>query len=80
MSEKEPILGVEVEEQPGLFDLLRITLPLPGVCLLPKEVRQHLRASRRECLLAFRSLLDTAINRLEEAEKPRRKTERVEVE
>jgi hypothetical protein len=78
--EKEAILGAEVEEQPGLFDLLRITLPLPGVCLLPKEVRQHLRASRRERLLAFRSLLDAAINQLEEVEKPTHKVERVKVE
>ena len=32
---------------------------------LPEKTRQHLQAARRERLLALRSLLDTAIERLE---------------
>jgi hypothetical protein len=53
--------------------------------LIPKEFWQHGRAARREALLALRSLVDSAINRLEEKENPapkaapQRKT-KVEVE
>ena len=79
--EKEPTIGLDIEEQPeGPFDLLRLTLPLPRLLFLPKETRDHLRAARREQLLALRSLLDQAIERLEKDEKPKRKAERVEVE
>lgn len=79
--EKEPTIGLDIEEQPeGPFDLLRLTLPLPRLLFLPKETRDHLRAARREQLLALRSLLDQAIERLEKPEKPKRKAERVEVE
>lgn len=78
--EKEPTIGMDIEEQPeGPFDLLRLTLPLPRLSFLPKETRDHLRAARREQLLALRSLLDTGIERLEKEEKPKRKAERVEV-
>lgn len=78
--EKEPTIGMDIEEQPeGPFDLLRLTLPLPRLLFLPKETRDHLRAARREQLLALRSLLDTGIERLEKEEKPKRKAERVEV-
>ncbi|OIO90440.1 MAG: hypothetical protein AUK03_12960 [Anaerolineae bacterium CG2_30_64_16] len=82
MSEKEHRVGLEVEERPeGLFDLLWLTLPVPRLSLFfPKEMRQHLRAARREHLLAVRSLLDKAIERLEETEKPPRKAERVKIE
>jgi hypothetical protein len=79
--EKEPTIGLDIEEQPeGPFDLLHLTLPLPRLLFLPKETRGHLQAARREHLLALRSLLDQAIERLEKEEKPRRKAERVEVE
>jgi hypothetical protein len=54
--------------------------------LIPDEFWQHRREARREMLLAMRSIVDAAINRLEpEEEKPaakpgtRRKT-KVEVE
>jgi hypothetical protein len=53
--------------------------------LIPKEFWQHGRTARREALLALRSLVDSAINRLEEKENPapkptpQRKT-KVEVE
>jgi hypothetical protein len=81
MSEKEPIIGLDIEEQPeSLFDLIRLTLPLPRLLFLPKETRDHLRAARREHLLALGSLLDHAVERLEKEEKPRRQAERVEVE
>jgi hypothetical protein len=35
--------------------------------LLPDEFRRHRRAARRERLLSWRSLLDAAVERLEEA-------------
>jgi hypothetical protein len=34
--------------------------------LVPPETRSHLRAARREMMLATRSVLDSAINRMEE--------------
>ena len=80
MSEKEPTVGVEIEEQTeGPFDLIRVTLPIPRLAFLPKEARTHLRAARREQLLALRSLIENAIERFEEPEKPRR-SKRVKVE
>lgn len=79
--EKEPTTELKIEEQPaGRFDLLHLTLPLPRLLCLPKETRDHLRAARREQLLAMRSLLDQAIERLEKPEKPKRRAKRVEVE
>jgi hypothetical protein len=81
MSEKEPRVGVKVEEQPeGGFDLLHVTLPVPHLLCLPEETRQHLRAARRERRLAMRSLIDAALKRREEGDKPRRKAEHVKVE
>jgi hypothetical protein len=80
-SEKEPRAGVTVEEQPeSAFDLLHVTLPLPRLLCLPEETRQHLRAARRERRLAVRSLIDTALKRPDEGDKPRRKAEHVKVE
>lgn len=82
MVEKEPAFGVEVKNRPERpFDALNITLPMPRLLRLPEETRAHLRAARREQLLAVRSLVDAAIHRLEEAaEKPRRRAERGKVE
>ncbi len=37
--------------------------------LLPEEFRSHSRAARREMLLAWRSLLDAQISKLEEEDK-----------
>jgi hypothetical protein len=81
--EKASKIGLDVEEQPeGPYDLLRVTLPMPRLMSLPKETRDHLRAARREQLLALRSLVDVAIRRLEERPgvKPRRRSEKIEVE
>ncbi|HZP95593.1 MAG TPA: hypothetical protein VFC31_04545 [Candidatus Limnocylindria bacterium] len=47
--------------------------------LFPPETRSHLRAARKEQLLAFRSLLDKWIARLDE-EKPTPKREAIRVE
>jgi len=45
---------------------------------LPEEFRAHLRTSRKEMLLAMRSLIDAAIERTEE--KPRKKTTKIKVD
>ncbi len=69
--EKESKVGAKIEEQPeGAFNLLHLRLPLPRMFRLPEETRQHLWAARRERMLAARSLLDDAIKRLDEGEKP----------
>jgi hypothetical protein len=39
-----------------------------GGDLLPEAFRSHMKASRKEFLLAFRSLLDGAIRRIDEAQ------------
>lgn len=41
--------------------------------LLPAEFWEHRRAARREMLLAARSLLDAAIERIEQQDAPRQK-------
>lgn len=47
---------------------------------LPEEFWEHRRAARREMLLAMRSLIDAAIERIEEEEAPERKrAEKIEV-
>jgi hypothetical protein len=48
----------------------------PGLRLLAPEVRTHLLGARKETLLAVRSLLDTALERLQEEERPRRRRRR----
>ena len=47
--------------------------------IFPQETRAHLRAARKEQLLAFRSILDKWISRLdEEKASPRREAIRIE--
>lgn len=43
--------------------------------VLPEETHKHLQASRKELLLALRSLLDREIEKLEEEPKKARKVE-----
>ncbi len=45
---------------------------------LPEEFRSHVRASRKEMLLAMRSLIDAAIEHLEE--QPKKKATKIKVE
>lgn len=48
---------------------------------LPEEFWEHRRAARREMLLAMRSLIDAAIERVEQGEgQPRRQAKKIEVE
>ncbi len=60
-------------EEPGVGSLVRR--------LIPPEARRHLRAARKEQLLAARALIDHWIDRLErEPERRRRRRERIDVE
>ena len=47
---------------------------------IPSEFRKHMRASRREQLLAMRSLIDAMIARLEREERPPKQAVEVEIE
>lgn len=64
--ERKSIVRLQIEERSeGPFDVLHVALPLPRLPFPAGEARQHLRAARRERLLALRSLLDAVIRRLE---------------
>lgn len=45
---------------------------------LPEEFHQHIRAARKEMLLAVRSLVDVAIESIEE--KPKKKATKIKIE
>ena len=60
---------LEVEHRPGEEVVLRFRAP--KVSVLPDQTREHIRVVQKETLLALRSLLDRAIERVEEAEKTR---------
>lgn len=60
-------------EEPGVGSLVRR--------LVPPEARRHLRAARKEQLLAARAFIDHWIDRLEREPEPRpRRRERIELE
>jgi hypothetical protein len=52
----------------------RKSITFPGGKCMPEEFRQHMKASRKEFLLAFRSLFDTAIDKMDRPQKPIRST------
>ena len=56
---------------------LRSKIHIPEASILPDAFKTHMRASRKEFLSAFRSLFDTAIDRVD---KPRSKTTKIKVE
>jgi len=67
----------EIEHHPDGETIFRFKAP--GISVMPEATRSHLRAAHKEILLALRSLLDMAIQRAEEAEKPKTK-ERTKIE
>lgn len=71
--------SIEWEHTPGEELVLRFKPPLGK--MVPDEARGHVRAARREMLLALKSLVDAAVTRQEEAEKQgyKRRT-KIEVE
>ena len=69
----------EVEHHPGEEIVLRFKSP--KFWGLSDSTRQHLLAAQKEMLLALRSMLDRAIERMEESEKAkRRKKTKIEVQ
>lgn len=82
--EKVLTLKISLEGPAELVSWLRENTPgmmgrrITG--LVPGEFREHMRAAQREQVLAFRSLLDSVIGRMEREEKPRRRSTKVEVE
>ncbi len=65
----------------ALEDVKSSTLELLCGCL-PRDVGKHLRAARRERLLALRSMIDAALERMEEAEEAAAgsRSEKVDIE
>ena len=63
---------IECEYHPGESLVVRIN-PIK-LSILPEATKSHVKAARKEMLLAVRSLLDEAIERLERAEKEKPKT------
>lgn len=60
---------------------VRNKIHLPETGLIPESFQQHLRASRKEFLLAFRSLFDAAIENVDKPKAPaRRKATKIKVE
>ncbi len=59
----------------------RNSLRFPGKGLLPEDFTSHIKASRKEFLLAFRSLFDTAIENMDKPrESARPKATKIKVE
>ena len=69
----------EIEHRPGEEVVLRFKAP--SISIVPEATRSHFRTAHKEMLLALRSLLDTAIERAEAAEKAKtKKRTKIEVE
>lgn len=64
----------EIEESEGEI-IIRIKRPK----ILPEETRTHLQAAVREGLLAFRSLIDDFVARLEKIEPKAESRKRTEI-
>ena len=59
---------------------IRNSIPRPKGGLLPEEFREHMKSSRKEFLLAFRSLFDAAIESLDRSGSTRRTATKIKVE
>lgn len=59
---------------------MKSQLQMPQYRLLPEEFGNHLRASRKEMLLAFRSLFDAAIEKVDREKPATRKASKIKVE
>lgn len=69
----------EIEHRPGEEIVFRFKSP--SISIMPEATRSHFRTAEKEVLLALRSLLDKAIERAEEAEKPKtKKRTKIEVQ
>ena len=71
--------SIEWEHHPGEEFVLRFKPP-PGK-MVPGETMTHVRAARKEMLLALRSLIDAAITRQEEAaQKAKKRRSKIELD
>ena len=69
----------EIEHRPG--DEIVLRFKSPSLPIMSEETRSHFRTAQKEVLLALRSLIDKAIERAEEAEKPKtKKRTKIEVQ
>ena len=59
---------------------VRSKVHLPEAKLLPEGFRSHIKTSRKEFLLAFRSLFDQAIERIDNPKAPRHKRRTIKPE
>ncbi len=77
MSEEFSLTGWLAEGAKGTREALRI----PRGKLLPAEFHEHMKSSRKELLLAFRSLFDVAIQKVDAPKSAvHRKTTKIKVE
>ncbi|HID42688.1 MAG TPA: hypothetical protein EYP30_02760 [Archaeoglobaceae archaeon] len=60
---------------------VKITVPTVDE-ILPEEFRKHMLQAYKECLLAFKSLIDEQVRKVEELEsgKERKVVKRIEIE
>lgn len=84
MAEATAANATTAEARGSAEDTMVIRIPTLNRLLrqvLPEETVHHLYAAQREQLLALRSLVDTAIHRLEEMERDEtpRKKQRIEI-
>ncbi len=75
-------LGLDIDERPeGLFHLVSVTLPVPKLLVIPREVRRLMKKARRRRLLALRELIDYVIEETEpEEKKTSTKKQQIEIE
>ncbi|MBN1580266.1 MAG: hypothetical protein JXA89_06155 [Anaerolineae bacterium] len=60
---------------------IRNSVRIPQGGLIPESFQQHMKTSRKEFLLAFRSLFDTAIENMDKPKaSSRRKATKIKVE
>ncbi|HUT17557.1 MAG TPA: hypothetical protein VM366_00245 [Anaerolineae bacterium] len=62
------------------FEGIKSKVRMPHLELMPAEFSEHMRASRKEVLLAFRSLFDSAIEKVEPKGTTTRKATKIKVE
>lgn len=68
----------EVEHRPGEGYILRFNPMAPDI--FPEPARGHIRAARKEMLLAIRSLIDAHIESIDGPEKEKASTDRTTIE
>lgn len=75
-------LGIDIDERPeGLFHLVSLTLPVPKLLVIPREIRKVVRRAGKRRLIAIRELLDYTIEQIEpEDQTQTKKTHQVKID